>query len=154
MKGKNIFISHYHKDTEFAKKLEQRFADRGYFEFKSSTIDEETQIKSSDDRKIKRGLYPKINWASTVIVLIGKETHSRYYVNWEIKQAVKLGKNIVGIYLYGEKNSQVPRGVEKYGNSLVAWNNIDTIVDGIRGKSIWNEGRASKIIIPSDRSEC
>jgi hypothetical protein len=35
------------------------------------------------------------------VVLIGKETHSRPWVNWEIEEAAKQGKRIVGVYEHG-----------------------------------------------------
>lgn len=43
---------------------------------------------------------------SCVIVLIGTETASRKWVQYEIKEAWKRGKGIVGIYINKLKNSQ------------------------------------------------
>ena len=62
----------------------------------------------------------KISWASTVVVLIGKETHSRPWVNWEIGQANKQGKRIVGVYARGATEADKPAALEKYARpSLV-----------------------------------
>ncbi len=154
MKERNIFISHYNKDRDQVKRLMDRLEERPYFNFRSSTIDEDTQIKSKNERVIKEGLRPKIKWAGTVIVAIGKETHEREWVNWEIKEAARDGKNIVGVYLYGEKGSEVPKGLERYGNSLVGWNNIDRIVDAIRGQNTWNQNRSTRITSSTDYTKC
>jgi hypothetical protein len=78
------------------------------------------------DETIKRLLRMKISWSSTVVVLIGKETHSRPWVNWEIEQAARQGKRIVGVYAYGGTDAEKPDALEKYGAS---------IVDAIEGKS-------------------
>jgi hypothetical protein len=43
----------------------------------------------------------KMSWAGTVIVLVGKKTYTRPWVNWEIEQAHKQGKNIFGVYEHG-----------------------------------------------------
>jgi hypothetical protein len=53
-------------------------------------------------------------------------------VNWEIEQSNKMGNNIVGIYLEGEKGSELPDSFEKYGNDLIGWNS-DNIIKAIAG---------------------
>ncbi len=154
MKEKNLFISHYNKDRNQVKRLMGRLDERPFFAFRSSTIDEDTQIKSKNERVIKGGLRPKIRWAGTVIVVVGKETHERKWVNWEIREAARNGKNIVGVFLYGERDSRIPKGLERYGNSLVSWNNIDRIVEAIRGKNLWNPNRPTRIPSSRDRTKC
>lgn len=85
------------------------------------------------DETIRRLLRMKISWAGTVIVLIGKQTHSRPWVNWEIEQAHKQGKRIVGVYTRGGTEADVPPSFEDYGDALVAWNS-DSIMDALDGK--------------------
>lgn len=53
-------------------------------------------------------------------------------MNWEIEQSNKMGNNIVGIYLEGEKGSELPDSFEKYGNDLIGWNS-DNIIKAIAG---------------------
>ena len=74
----------------------------------------------------------KISWAGTVVVLIGKETHSRPWVNWEIDQANKQGKRVVGIYVRGGMEVDKPAALEKYASAIVGWNtgSIITAIDG------------------------
>jgi hypothetical protein len=74
----------------------------------------------------------KISWASTVVVLIGKETHSRPWVNWEIEQANMKNKRIVGVYVRGGTDADIPSAFEKYGSALVGWNS-DSVIDAIEG---------------------
>ncbi len=85
------------------------------------------------DETIKRLLRMKISWATTVVVLIGRDTHSRPWVNWEIQQAKKQGKRIVGIYAYGGTHAEKPETLERYASTIVAWN-TDSIVDAIDGR--------------------
>jgi hypothetical protein len=74
----------------------------------------------------------KISWAGSIVVLIGKETHSRKWVNWEIEQANKQGKRIVGVFVRGGTDADIPEAFEKYGSALVAWNSegIIAAIDG------------------------
>ncbi len=86
------------------------------------------------DRVIERVLRMKISWASTVVVLIGKETHARPWVNWEINQANAQGKRIVGVYTQGGTEADIPPAFEKYGSALVGWN-ADRIIAAVDGEN-------------------
>lgn len=91
---KNAFISHHHKDDASVDGLKSILAGRGY-NFRNSSIrvkpenQERLDQKKVSDRTIKRLLRMKIRWAGQVIVVIGKETHQRPWVNWEIEVAHK-----------------------------------------------------------------
>jgi hypothetical protein len=81
---------------------------------------------------LRRLLRMKISWAGTVVVLVGQETHSRDWVNWEIEEANKQGKRIVGVYERGGTEVKIPEPLEKYATSIVGWNS-DSIIAAIDG---------------------
>jgi hypothetical protein len=74
----------------------------------------------------------KISWAGTVVVLVGRHTHERPWVNWEIEQANRQGKRIVGVYVRGGTEADLPGALEKYGSSIVGWN-TDSIMGAVDG---------------------
>jgi len=134
---RHIFISHHHKDDAHVTKLTSLLSRNGY-DIRNSSIRSKpanqrrlAQNKVSDET-IKRLLRMKISWASTVVVLIGKHTHSRPWVTWEIEQANRLGKRIVGVFTQGGTKEDIPHSFEKYGCALVGWNteNIMAAIDG------------------------
>jgi hypothetical protein len=86
------------------------------------------------DETIKRLLRMKMRWASTVVVLIGEKTHMRPWVNWEIEQAARLGKHIVGVYLRGGTEANVPKALNDYGSAIVNWN-TESVVEAIEGRT-------------------
>jgi hypothetical protein len=53
-------------------------------------------------------------------------------VNWEIEQAKKQNKRIVGIYVRGGTQADIPSALEDYANNIVAWNS-DGIMAAIDG---------------------
>jgi len=130
-KQKNVFISHYNKDDEHIQKLKNLLSTKN-LQIKNSSIDSTKTNKASNDDYIKQLLRDRIKWAGTTIVLIGPDTHKRDWVNWEIEQSNKMGNNIVGIYLEGEKESELPDSFEKYGNDLIGWDS-DNIIKAIEG---------------------
>lgn len=132
----NIFISHYGKDDEHVQRLKQRLNDGGY-DVKNSSIDS-TKYRPyiPSEATIARYLRGAIKWAGTFICLIGKDTHTRPWVNYEIRQAYLQGKQIVGIYKHGCLDSvELPEALKKYGGPLVGWNSIDKLGDILTGKT-------------------
>ncbi|VTZ23754.1 conserved hypothetical protein [Methylocella tundrae] len=136
-KRKHVFISHHHADDDQVSKLTDLLGRKGY-EIRNSSIRAKPANRARLDRgeikeaTIKRLLRMKMSWASTVIVLIGKETHQRPWVDWEIRKANELGKRIVGVYTRGGTEADIPPTLEDYGDSIVNWNSA-SIIDAIEG---------------------
>jgi len=137
----NVFISHYHKDDKHVDELTDMLKKNGC-NIRNSSI----RAKPANEERLKKGLVKdatirrllrmKMSWAGTVIVLVGKETHERKWVDWEIKEALRQGKNIVGVYEKGLVGKvELPEGLEelgKLGTAIVGWN-PDAIIDAING---------------------
>jgi hypothetical protein len=138
---KNVFISHHHKDDANVDKLTSLLSKNGCQIRNSSIRAKPANQQRLDkglvkDATIKRLLRMKMSWAGTVIVLVGKETHSRPWVNWEIKEAHKQGKNIIGVYEHGLKDQvELPDALKDYGTSKVVGWDSDSIIDAINGIS-------------------
>ncbi len=136
---KNVFISHHHKDDVHVDRLTSLLAKSG-FSIRNSSIrakpanQERLDKGLVKDSTIRRLLRMKMSWAGTVVVLVGKETHTRPWVDWEIREANRQGKNIVGVYEHGLKEKvEVPPALDLYATSQVGWNS-DCIIDAINGK--------------------
>ena len=135
---KNVFISHHHKDDDLVDKMTRLLSKNGC-EIRNSSIrakpanQERLDKGLIKDSTIERLLRMKMSWAGTVIVLVGKETHTRPWVNWEIKEAQRQGKNIVGVYEYGLKEKvDLPEALKAYGTSQVSWQ-AESIINAING---------------------
>jgi len=136
-KRRHIFISHHHADDAEVDKLTSLLSRRGHDIRNSSIRAKPANQRRLDKELVKDGtierlLRRKISWAGTVVVLIGKETHSRPWVNWEIEQASKQGKRIVGVYIRGGTEADKPDALEKYASAIVGWNSgcIIAAIDG------------------------
>ncbi|MHA4810207.1 TIR domain-containing protein [Flavitalea flava] len=141
-KEKNVFISHYNKDDEHIQNLKDLLAKKGYT-LKNGSIDSTKPNRVVSAEAIKRLLRLRINWAGTFICLIGKDTHTRPWVNWEIEQAKIKGKFIIGVKVFGEGDATVPESFEKYGDCLTGWNS-DKIIDALEGNDIgWSDSNSA-----------
>nr|WP_284694447.1 TIR domain-containing protein [Geomonas sp. Red32] len=134
----NVFISHHHKDDNHVDKLTELLGKNGCL-IRNSSI----RAKPANQAKLNKGLIKdsvirrllrmKISWAGAVIVLVGKETHKRKWVNWEIEEALKRGKKIIGVYENGLKEKvKLPDALDDSATSIVGWNST-AIIDAING---------------------
>lgn len=138
----NVFISHYSGDVERLRNLKNRL-EAANCKVRNSSAEEDKEGglvrngKKVADATIARYLRARINWAGTFIVIIGEHTHERPWVNYEIKKAAEMGKQIIGIYDHGCKNNvELPEAYKRYGGSPIGWNSIDKLSDIIAGKVV------------------
>jgi len=139
MTRRHVFISHHHADDQKVDQLTD-LLNRSGSDVRNSSV----RLKPANQRRmdegrvkdetIRRLLRMKISWAAAVVVLIGKDTHTRPWVDWEIEEANRQGKRIVGVYAYGGTDAEKPEALERYGSAIVAWN-TDSIIDAIEGKN-------------------
>ncbi len=143
-KIKNIFVSHYHTDAEKIKKLSSLIGRHGITMRDSSIYESKLKNNAKNEHYIKYELItPEIKWAGTVIVLIGNNTAKSDYVNWEIEAAARMGKRIIGVYLQGAKDEDVPPALLEFGNNLVGWNG-EKIRRAIEGEDLdWEKADGS-----------
>ncbi len=141
---KNVFVSHHHKDDSSVDGLTKMVAGKGY-QLRNSSIrvkpenQKRLDQKRVSDNAIKRLLRMKMRWASQVIVVIGKKTHTRDWVNWEIQAAHDLGKPIIGVFEDGLKEKvKIPENLEKYATSRVGWR-AASIISALEGESQFEE---------------
>lgn len=136
-KRRHVFISHHHADDAHVTGLTSMLKRKGY-EIRNSSIRAKPANQRRldegriSDKVIKRLLRMKMSWSSTVVVLIGKQTHTRPWVDWEIRKAHELGKRIVGVYERGGTEHDIPSAFTDYGDALVGWNS-DNVISAIDG---------------------
>jgi len=136
---RHLFISHHHQDDAEVSNLTNLLSGKGY-DIRNSSIRAKPENQKRLDEKrvsekvIERLLKMKISWASTVVVLIGKDTHTRPWVNWEIDKANEQGKRIVGVFVRGGTEADIPSSLEKYGSAIVNCN-TESIISAIDGNN-------------------
>jgi len=131
---KNIFISHVHKNDDLLPKLKDLIGRAG-MEVRDGSINSDKPNEAANPDYIKeKYLRPHIDWASTLVVLITKDTAQSDWVNWEIKYAVEQGKNVVGVFAQGATDADIPEELRKHGDAAVVGWQSERVVDAINGK--------------------
>ncbi|WP_141593827.1 TIR domain-containing protein [Myxococcus sp. AB056] len=73
-----------------------------------------------------------IDWAGTLVVLISPGARVRAGIDSEIEYAERGRKRIVGVYVCGGQEADLPAGFQKYGAALVSWPS-ERVLDALDG---------------------
>lgn len=131
---KNVFIAHVHENDDLLPKLKELVANAG-MEVRDGSITSDKPNEAQDKEYIKREiLAPRIQWASTLVVLIDRDTADSWWVNWEIDYAAQQDKQVVGVFAQGSTDEDIPEALQRCGDAaIVGWQG-ERVVDAINGK--------------------
>ena len=94
---RKVFISYYSKGDSHFKNLIMAWAKNNNLKLNIEDVSTDTKIKSDDEVYLRKRMKEQISKADDFIVFIGKNTHKRQWVAWEIEQAKILGKRIIAV---------------------------------------------------------
>jgi DNA-directed RNA polymerase subunit L len=124
-----VFISFHVDDENQVNLLRHQGKNSDQLEFTDYSV------KEPFDEKWKTQCTERIKQSSVVIVAIGEKTHEREAVDWEIRKAHELGKTVIGMRIYSDKNHKIPPAMREYRDQVVPWNleTIQSELDKARG---------------------
>ncbi len=109
---KDVFqVNQVRKAGEFVGVARAGFADASQWE----------QLKKKDEATIKKAIDEALVGTTVTVVCVGERTHSRKYVNYEIRASHDRGKGLLGVYLPGESGHTKPKMLDDYNAPLYAW---------------------------------
>lgn len=106
MARRTFFSFHYERDVWRAGQIRNSWVtkdDKEAAGFLDSAKWEEVKKKGSD--AIHKWIDEQLSGTSVTVVLIGAETSTREYVDYEITQSHKKGNGLLGIYVHNMKDS-------------------------------------------------
>ena len=119
---RNVFISFDVDDEGMVNLLRHQAKDERFpFRFRDYSV------KDPFEEGWKDEVSNLISLSSAVIVAIGKHTHKSKAVNWEIKEAYRQDKMVVGIRLHRGKRHKIPSAMDE-DDEITYWN-TDEIAD-------------------------
>ena len=112
---RKVFISYYHGDQGAVNKFVRDFSDVCIFKT-VGVKDGDFDFDSSDPQYIMRKIREnKLDDSTVTIVLVGSCTHSRRYVDWEVKASLQQGQTLpngliaINLPYMGSKGNLPPR---------------------------------------------
>ena len=129
-----VFISFHVEDEQQVILLRHQAKNSDKLEFTDYSV------KEPFDEKWKTQCTERIKRSSIVVVAIGEDTHTRPAVLWEINKAHELGKPVIGMRIYSNKNHKIPAPMSEHDDRILPWN-LDTI-----------QGELDQVIAERERS--
>ncbi len=123
---RHVFISFAHEDLDEVNLLRgQAKNDKTDLEFDDFSVKEAFDSKNAD--YIKRQIRDRIDRCSVTIVYLTEESASSKWVNWEIEESLKRGKNVIGVHQSGNPPSNVPPAFQANNCKSIKWSHAEII---------------------------
>jgi hypothetical protein len=117
---RNIFISFAAEDIALVNFLRgQAKNENSNLEFIDRSLRE--PFNSENEEYIRRGIRERIRQASVTVCFLSDNAANSKWVDWEIRESIKLGKGVIGMYQGGRPPSKLPPAIKEFGVKLVPW---------------------------------
>jgi hypothetical protein len=132
--GRRVFISYQHDDVQQAKGFNLlRWNSNVDFDFVGRHL--LSPVESEDPQYIRSKIREQLNGTSVTVVLIGQNTASSEWVDYEIRASMERGNGVIGIHLKGAENAETPPALNEVGGQVVDWN-PDAFSDEIEAAAV------------------
>lgn len=129
LKTRTIFISHaWHRDEHY-KFIVDCFNNADNFSWKDCSVPSHDNCDETSNAGLKRCLTRQITPAQCVIIIAGMYAAYSEWIDYEIDEAVRMGKVIIGVRPRGQE--RVPSKIQEAAAEMVNWN-CASIVDAVR----------------------
>lgn len=131
IKEYNIFISHawdYCEDYYTVK----HWLDQSGLHYKNYSVPQHDRLEVATTKELEEALTRQIKPASVVVIIAGMYAAYSDWIDYEIDEAVKLGKTIIGIMPRGHE--RIPQKVKDNAKEIVKWRS-EALVSAIKRHS-------------------
>jgi hypothetical protein len=117
---RNVFISFASEDLALVNFLRgQAKNENSNLDFIDRSLRE--PYNSENVEYIKRGIRERIRQTTVTVCLVTENTVTSEWVDWEIRESIKLGKGVVAVYQGEKPPPKLPPVVNELGIKLVPW---------------------------------
>lgn len=116
---RNVFISFAYEDVQQVNLLRgQAQNENSDIEFNDWSLRE--PFDSDRAEYIRAGIRERINQSSVTLVYVSNNTASSKWVDWEVRESIRLGKGVVAVYS-GSPPTRLPAALRELGTSPIPW---------------------------------
>lgn len=129
LKTRNLFISHAWNYSEQYNTVVGWLNNANNFDWRNFSIEVEKPLDTNNDKELEGKITNKINLTHSLIVLSGMYVNHRRWIEYEMNEAIRLGKTIIGVKPWG--NEKMPKFVTAHADVIVNWQS-KSLIDAIR----------------------
>jgi hypothetical protein len=121
---RHVFISFAAEDIDAVNLLRGQAANsENELEFDDYSVHE--PYESKDEDYIKRQIRARIQRASVTMVFLSKHAAASKWVDWEIRESIRQGKGVVGVYQGEKPPSIIPPALAEAKGKIVRWGHAE-----------------------------
>lgn len=125
VKIRRLFISHAWKYNDTYWTIVNWLNNEPNFSWKNCSIPSHNGLQEKTIKGLKAGMTRQISPAQGVIIIGGMYAAHSDWINYEIDEAVRMNKRIIGIRSWGQQ--RVPLNLQLAAYSMVYWNRVSVI---------------------------
>lgn len=129
LKTRNLFISHAWSYSDDYNTVVEWLNSTPNFLWKNYSVPCHDACTENSTSGLKACLTQQISPASGIIVISGMYTLYSEWIDYEIDEAIRLNKIIIGLKPRG--NERIPKKIQDNAISVINWNSV-SLVDTIR----------------------
>ena len=129
LKSRMLFISHAWQYDDAYHTLIKWFNDEPNFLWKNCSVPSTDRLPDKTTKGLCEGITRQINPAQGVLIIAGMYAAHSGWIDYEIGEAIRLKKTIIGVRPWGQE--RMPVKVQEASNVLVNWQSA-SIVQAVR----------------------
>ena len=121
---RNVFISFASEDLGEVNMFRgQAKNQNNELEFSDRSL--QKPFNSENEEYIKRGIRERIRQASVTLVYVSENTSQSEWVDWEIRESIRLGKGIIAVHKGDSPPRNLPAAVRENNIDVVPWEHTE-----------------------------
>jgi len=125
LKTRMIFISHAWRHNHHYDKIVEWLDSAANFDWKNCSVPSDDALTDKTSKGLSEGMTRQIRPAQGVIILAGMYAAHSAWINYEIDEAVRMNKVIIGVEPWGQE--RIPDNVQNAATVMVGWNSASVI---------------------------
>lgn len=125
LKTRTLFISHAWRYNEHYQKMVEWFDSAPNFIWKNCSVPSDDALPDKTSKGLSEGMTRQLVPAQGVIILAGMYAAYSAWIDYEISEAVRMNKIIIGVKPWGQE--KVPQNVQDAATVMVGWNSASVI---------------------------
>ena len=124
---RNLFISFAHEDLDSVNLFRASAKnEKSDIEFIDRSV--KKPFDSENDPYIKQQISQRIKQSSMTAVYLTDHSANSNWVDWEVTQSLKLGKDVIAFYAGDKPPANIPDSVKQNGIKVVPWSDVDKVL--------------------------
>lgn len=129
LKTRTLFLSHAWEYDHHYNQLVLWFDTAANFSWKNCSVPSTDALTDKTSKGLSEGMTRQISPAQGVIVMAGMYAAHSDWIKYEINEAVRMEKTIIGVKPWGQE--RVPTVVSENAHVMVSWQS-ESIIEAVR----------------------